>query len=75
MTGPAGPPEIQAAVVRLEQIARLLESADRSPEQMRDLADEALEIAQRVSGLLADALSGESRTLDAGPTGDGAPAN
>lgn len=42
-------------VARLEQVARRLETEGLAPAELRDLADEALEIAQRISGLLADA--------------------
>jgi hypothetical protein len=66
MTDPSTPPEIQAAIARLEQIAQLLESDEQGPQQMRDLADEALEIAQRVSGLLAGALSADPTDAESG---------
>lgn len=42
-------------IVRLEALAEALDDDDLTPERMRDLADEALEIAQRVSALIADA--------------------
>ena len=41
-------------VARLEELARALEADGLTPLQMRDLSDEALAIAQRVTALLAD---------------------
>jgi hypothetical protein len=49
------PVSLAEEVARLEELARVLETDGLTPEQLRDLADEALAIAQRVSGLLADA--------------------
>ncbi len=49
------PANLAEEVARLEELARALETDGLTPEQLRDLADEALAIAQRVSGLLADA--------------------
>lgn len=49
------PASLAEEVARLEELARVLETDRLTPEQLRDLADEALTIAQRVSGLLADA--------------------
>ncbi len=72
MSDPSTTPEIRAAVARLEQIAQLLESEGQSPQQMRDLADEALESAQRVSGLLAGALGDAPVPPESGPTGSAA---
>jgi hypothetical protein len=72
MSDPSTTPEIHAALTRLEQIAQLLESEGHSPQQMRDLADEALEIAQRVSGLLAETLSDAPVPPESGPTGGAA---
>ena len=42
-------------IARLEELARSLEGDSLTPLEIRDLADEALAIAQRVAGLLADA--------------------
>jgi predicted GTPase len=72
VSDPSTAPEIQAALTRLEQIAQLLESEGHSPQQMRDLADEALEIAQRVSGLLTETLSDAPEPPESGPTGSAA---
>lgn len=52
MTAPAGDP-MRAEIARLEALAEALDADDLTPERMRDLADEALEIAQRVSALIA----------------------
>jgi hypothetical protein len=49
------PASLAAEVARLEELARALETDGLTPVQMRDLSDEALAIAQRVSALLADA--------------------
>jgi len=54
-------------VARLEELAQALEAEGLTPLQMRDLSDEALAIAQRVSALLADARGAAS-------AGEGAPA-
>jgi hypothetical protein len=48
------PARLDEHVARLEELARMLESDRLTPQQLRDLADEALAIAQQVSGLLAD---------------------
>ena len=52
MIAPAGDP-MRAEIARLEALAEALDADDLTPERMRDLADEALEIAQRVSALIA----------------------
>jgi hypothetical protein len=49
------PASLAEEVARLEELARVLETDGLTPEQLRDLADEALAIAQRISGLLAGA--------------------
>ncbi len=71
---PADPPaRLADEVARLEVVARALESEGLTPAELGDLADEALAIAQRISGLLADA-----RGPGAGPAGtppSGAPAD
>lgn len=54
MTAPETPAGLAQEVARLEELARALEAEGLTPPQLRDLADEALAIAQRVSGLLAD---------------------
>jgi hypothetical protein len=54
------PAELLAAEIkRLEEIARELDAENIPTERLRDLADEALEIAQRVSDVVA--------TMSAGP--------
>jgi hypothetical protein len=55
---------LKAEIARLEALADALDAGDLTPERMRDLSDEALEIAQRVSGLIAAA--GDSGTADLG---------
>lgn len=42
-------------IARLEAVAHSLETDDLTPAEIRDLADEALVIAQRVAALLAEA--------------------
>lgn len=67
MTGGSPPEGLQGQISRLEALAGKLEADGLSPGQIKVLADEALEIAQRVSSLLADAR-------DAGPPpGDSTP--
>jgi hypothetical protein len=54
MTAPETPGELAHEVARLEEVARALEAEGLAPAKLRDLADEALVIAQRISALLAD---------------------
>ncbi len=50
------PPEpLRAEITRLEALAEALDRDDLTPEQIKELSDRALEIAQRVSTLIADA--------------------
>jgi hypothetical protein len=67
MSAPEPPAGLPDEVARLEAVARLLEAEGLTPEQLRDLADEALAIAQRVSVLLADVRGGRAAAGDAGP--------
>jgi hypothetical protein len=55
MTAPETPGDLALEVARLEEVARALEAEGLAPAELRDLADQALVIAQRVSALLADA--------------------
>jgi hypothetical protein len=48
------------AVARLEAVALALEADGLTPVQLRDLADEALAVAQRVSELLAASRQAEA---------------
>jgi hypothetical protein len=54
MTAPETPGDLAHEVARLEEVARALEAEGLAPAELRDLADQALVIAQRVSALLAD---------------------
>ena len=49
-------PELQAEVERLERIARELGEADDDADVLRDLADQALATADRISQLLPKSL-------------------
>lgn len=62
----AGDPRLADAAARLEEISVLLDGGDLAPAQLRDLADEALEIAQRISVLIAQdtAVAGRPPTPD-----------
>jgi len=68
MSAPEPPASLADEVARLEALAQLLEADGLTPEQLRDLADEALAIAQRVSVLLADVRGGGRAAGDSGPT-------
>jgi len=73
VSAPEAPAGLAAEVVRLEEVARALEADGLTPAQLRDLADEALAIAQRISGLLADARGAGTPPAgpdDAGPAAD-----
>jgi hypothetical protein len=61
------------AVARLEAVALALEADGLTPVQLRDLADEALALAQRVSELLAASRQAEAPPAppqDPGPAVD-----
>jgi len=49
-------PELQAEVERLERIAQQLGEADDNAEILRELADQALATADRISQLLPKSL-------------------
>ena len=48
---PADP--LRAEIIRLEALAEALERENLTPDEMKELSDRALEIAQRVSTLIA----------------------
>lgn len=61
MTGGPGPGdgasgELQALVARLQRVADDLRAADASPERLRELSDEALEVSRRITELLPEAI-------------------
>jgi hypothetical protein len=67
MTEPAGDP-LRAEIVRLEALAEALDRENLTPAEMKELSDRALEIAQRVSTLIAE--SGAAGLGAGGPPGD-----
>ena len=52
MSGPL-PEPLRAEIVHLEALAEALDRDDLTPEEVKELSDRALEIAQRVSTLIA----------------------
>ncbi len=50
---PADP--LRAEIIRLEELAAALERENLTPDEMKELSDRALEIAQRVSTIIAAA--------------------
>jgi hypothetical protein len=54
--GPAG---LDADAARLEEVARRLRDDDVPPEQLRRLADEALELSARITEGVARLLRGD----------------
>lgn len=63
MSGPL-PEPLRAEIVNLEALAEALDRDDLTPDQVKELSDRALEIAQRVSTLIAE--SGASGSGDTG---------
>ncbi|MFN8111490.1 MAG: hypothetical protein U0Y82_16875 [Thermoleophilia bacterium] len=59
MTGQDHTAELAAQVERLERVARDLQEEGLTQEAVRELADEALITAERISQLLPAALEGE----------------
>jgi hypothetical protein len=55
---PAADP-LRAEIVRLEALAEALERDNLTPDEMKELSDRALEIAQRVSTLIAQTGSAD----------------
>lgn len=61
MTEQAGDdPALRAEVERLEHIARQLQDGDQGAEALRDLADQAIATADRISRMLPRALDPDS---------------
>ena len=59
MTGPDDPPGLDADAARLEEVARRLRDDDVPPEDLRTLADEALELSARITEGVARLLRGD----------------
>ena len=73
MSAPEPSASLANEVARLEALAQLLEADGLTPEQLRDLADEALTIAQRVSLLLADVRGGGAGANSGPPAAPNSP--
>jgi hypothetical protein len=68
VSGDPAATEIEAQIHDLEELARELRTGDLTPERVKDLADRALEIAERVSALAGEVrLRGGSDAPAAGP--------
>jgi hypothetical protein len=59
VTGPGGPAGLDADAARLEEVARRLRDDDVAPEELRRLADEALELSARITEGVARLLRGD----------------
>jgi hypothetical protein len=59
VTGPGGPAGLDADAARLEEVARRLRDDDVPPEELRRLADEALELSARITEGVARLLRGD----------------
>lgn len=59
MTGPGDPAGLDADAARLEEVARRLRDDDVPPEDLRRLADEALELSARITEGVARLLRGD----------------
>jgi hypothetical protein len=59
MTGGEGPGRLAADAARLEEVARRLGDEDVPPEELRALADEALELSARITDGVARLVRGE----------------